>query len=166
MPVEMIEIVSDRGDVIGIAPRSIVHGNPTLLHRVAHVMVLDKDGRILLQRRAMTKDVAPGRWDTSVGGHVDPGEEDVDAALREMREELGVACEPEFLYSYVHSNRYETELVSTYRCTHEGPFTFNPEEIDEVRFWAVEEIRSALGGEALSDNFKHEFGSYLAHIKK
>ncbi len=164
MSVERIEIVNDKSEVIGIAPRSVVHGNPTLMHRVAHVLVLDKAGRILLQRRSMSKDVAPGRWDTSVGGHVDPGEEVIEAALREMSEELGVACEPEFIYSYVHSNRYETELVSTYRCTREGPFNFSAEEIDEVRFWDVAEIEATLDGETLSDNFKHEFRSYLAYI--
>ena len=136
------------------------------MHRVVHVLVLDRGGRILLQRRAMSKDVAPGRWDTSVGGHVDPGENLIEAALREMREELGVVCEPEFLYSYVHSNRYETELVSTYRCTHEGPFNFSAEEIDEVRSWGIAEIEAALQDETLSDNFKHEFRSYLAHVVK
>lgn len=167
MSEEILDIVNHIGEVIGRAPRSVVHGNPLLAHRVVHVLVLDGTrGRILLQKRSMLKDVAPGRWDTSVGGHMNPGEELIEAALREMEEELGVVCEPEFLYSYTHSNRYETELVSTYACVHEGEFTFNRDEIDEVRFWDIDEIQAAIDTDVLSDNFKHEFQTYLAHTER
>ncbi len=161
---EFIEIVDTEGKVMGVAPRSEVHGNPSLMHRVVHVLVFNARGELLLQKRAMTKDVAPGRWDTSVGGHVDPGETLEEAARRELHEELGVEAEPEFLYSYVHSNDYETELVYTYWCLHDGPFEFNREEIDHVRFWPLSEIRAnmkGMEGSVLSDNFKHEISTYL-----
>jgi isopentenyl-diphosphate delta-isomerase type 1 len=162
MEEELIEIVNDRGDILGVVPRSEVHGNPSLMHRVVHVLVFNGKGQLLLQKRSMDKDVAPGRWDTSVGGHVDPGETLEDAAKRELLEELGVTGEPKFLYTYTHANEYETELVYTYYCVHEGPFEFNAEEIDAVRFWSVEEINAAMEGAVLSDNFKHEIATYLA----
>ena len=152
--------------MIGCAPRSEVHGNPSLMHRVVHVLVLNKRREILLQRRSPNKDVAPGRWDTSVGGHVGVGEGLVLSSKREMQEELGVipAGPLEFLYSYIHSNSYETELVSTFSCIHEEGFSFNPEEIDEIRFWSFDEIREVIGKEILSDNFEHEFRTYLNHL--
>ncbi len=162
MSEEYLEIVDIRGEVIGTAPRSEIHGNPSLMHRVVHVLVFNRNGGILLQKRSMEKDVAPGRWDTSVGGHVDPKESLAEAALREMAEELGHEGELQFLYSYTHSNPYETELVHTYRCAGEGPFRFDPVEIDEVRFWSMEEIKAALGTGILSDNFEHEIETYLA----
>lgn len=159
---ELLEIVDTNGNVVGIAPRSVVHGNPSLIHRVVHVLVFDGKGRLLLQKRSMAKDVAPGRWDTSVGGHVDPGEEIVEAAGRELAEELGVENkELKFLYSYMHSNSYETELVYTYSCVREDGFAFNKEEIDEIRFWDISEIKSTIGLGVLSDNFEHEFANYL-----
>lgn len=161
MPEEMLEIVDHEGNVVRVAPRSEVHGDPSLMHRVVHVLVFNSEGHLFLQQRSMTKDVAPGRWDTSVGGHVDPGESLVEAALREMEEELGISPDIEFLYSYVHSNDYETEQVHTFRCTHDGPVTFNKDEIDAVRPWSMDEIRKALGNGALSDNFEHEFNTYL-----
>ena len=76
--------------------------DPSLLHKVVHVLVFNDAGNLLLQKRSMNKDVAPGKWDTSVGGHVSPGEDLKTAALREMKEELGVIPEDiEPLYSYI-----------------------------------------------------------------
>jgi isopentenyldiphosphate isomerase len=149
----MLEVVDHKGNVVRVAPRSVVHGDPSLMHRVVHVLVFNSDEDLFLQQRSMSKDVAPGKWDTSVGGHVDPGESLEEAALREMGEELGIDPELEFLYSYVHSNDYETEQVHTFRCTHDGPLTFNKEEIDAVRPWSLDEIQKSLGNGALSDNF-------------
>lgn len=162
MSEEMIEVVDSEGNVISIARRSEVHGNPALMHRVVHVLVFGSDGRLYLQKRSMNKDVAPGLWDTSVGGHVDPGEALPVAAMREMKEELGVECEPEYLYTYVHSNDYETEQVHTFRCTHDGPFSFNVEEIDELRAWSLSEIEAQVQSGTLSHNFIHEINTYVS----
>ena len=164
---EQVEIVNEKGEVIGLAPRAEVHSNPSLMHRVVHVLVFDPGGKLLLQRRSLTKDVAPGKWDTSVGGHVGIGEELSLAAAREMQEELGISdCDMEYLYSYVHWGRNETELVSTYRCIYNGDIPFNKNEIDEVRFWSLEEIKSAMGKEILSAHFEDEFRTYLGHTPR
>ena len=162
-PEEQLEIVNEEGEIIGLAPRSVIHGNPALIHRVVHVLVFGTDGKLLLQKRSMNKDVAPGKWDTSVGGHVGAGEELSLSARREMEEELGITgAELHFLYSYTHTNPYETELVTTCRCLYSGEIAFNREEVDEVRFWRLEEIREVMGRGILSDNFEHEFRMYLS----
>ncbi|MDA8168352.1 MAG: NUDIX domain-containing protein [Nitrospiraceae bacterium] len=161
MAEELLEIVNERGDVLGIALRSEIHGNPSLIHRVVHVLVFNSKGELLLQKRSMDKDVAAGKWDTSVGGHVDPGEAPELAARREMLEELGVEADIRFLYSYIHSNPYETELVNTYHALCSDGFRFNAEEIDELRFWSIGDIKTALGNGMLSDNFEHEIKTYL-----
>ncbi|RJQ50020.1 MAG: NUDIX domain-containing protein [Nitrospiraceae bacterium] len=161
---ELLEVINEHGDVINILPRSVIHGNPSFMHRVAHVLVFDQTGDLLLQKRSLNKDVAPGKWDTSVGGHVNPGETLLDAARRETAEELGLSqCEPEFIYSYVHSNPYETELVFTHSCVCFGEISFNREEIDEVRYWSTRDILQSLGTGVFSDNFEHEIKMYLKY---
>ena len=162
---EQLEIVNEKGEVISLAPRSVIHGNPALLHRVVHVLVFDRKGDLLLQKRSMNKDVAPGKWDTSVGGHVGVGETLLVSAKRETEEELGIT-DPELarLHSYIHRNPFETELVTTYRCTFDGNINalpFNREEIDEIRFWSADEIEKAIGKQIFSDNFEDEYRRYL-----
>ena len=79
-----------------------------------------------------------------------------------MEEELGISeCSPEFLYSYIHTNPYETELAYTYSCVYDGKISFNKEEIDEVRLWKINEIKNHLGRNIFSDNFEHEISTYL-----
>jgi len=161
---EMLEVVNEKGEILGTLPRSEIHGNPSLIHRVVHVLVFNSKGELLLQKRSMNKDVAPGKWDTSVGGHINSGESLDEAVKREMQEELGItSCEPEFLYTYIHTNSYESELVYTYTCVHDGELHFNKDEIDQVRPWTLDEIKQNMGENIFSDNFEHEIERYLKY---
>ncbi len=159
---ELLAVVNSKGKIIKYLPRSEVHGNPSLMHRVVHVLVFNSKRELLLQKRSMNKDVAPGKWDTSVGGHVNSDETLDEAVKREMEEELGItSCSLEFLYTYIHSNEYETELVFTYSCPHDGEINFQEDEIVEVRPWSMEEIKRNIGNGILSDNFEHEIQTYI-----
>lgn len=88
---ERLEVFDKSGTVVGIANRAVVHGNPSRIHRVVHVLLFNNKGQLLLQKRAKTKDVAPGKWDSLVGGHVHPDESILDAVHREITEELGIS---------------------------------------------------------------------------
>ena len=57
---------------------------------VVHVIIIDNDGRMLIQRRHPEKDSWPGAWDVTVGGWVDSGETSLQAGERELMEELGI----------------------------------------------------------------------------
>lgn len=155
---EEFEIVDEQDRVIGRAPRRLCHGDPRLVHRVAHVLVFARDGRLLLQKRAPHKDVQPGKWDTSVGGHLDIGESYLQAAYRELTEELGVSGIPlTYLYASRIRNAIESENVATYLACCDGPFRFSSVEIDAVRFWSAAEIETALGSGVLTPNFEEEW---------
>jgi isopentenyldiphosphate isomerase len=159
---EILEVVDNNGKVQMLAKRSEIHGNPSLIHRVVHVLVFDKEDRLLLQKRSQNKDIAPGKWDTSVGGHVNPMEDILDAAKREMKEELGITeCELCFLYSYLFSNHIESELVSTFSCEYNSKFFFNKEEIEEIAFWDIKKIRANLGKNIFSAHFEKDISTYF-----
>jgi len=159
---EIFDIVDDHDRVIGQAARSACHGNPALVHRVAHVLVFNSRDEMLLQKRSLNKDVQPGKWDTSVGGHLDPGETYLEAAKREFQEELGVAGVPlTFLYHSRIRNSFESENVASYLARYDGPIAFAESEIQEVRFWSAEAIKEALGSGIFTPNFEQEWAMYL-----
>ena len=160
---EWLPLVDAEGRTIGKARRREVHGNPELLHPVVHCLVRDSSGSLLLQLRSLSKDVQPGRWDTSVGGHVGLDESVEVALLREIHEELGVLVDlsqTAFLHKYVMTNSIESELVYTYVMIHAGPFVPEAQEIDELRFWSMPEIDAALGTSVFTPNFEDEFRRY------
>lgn len=89
--VECLEITDERDRPLMVMPIAQARRQP-LRHRVVLVMLYDAEGRIYLQKRAANKRLYPGRWDLSATGHVLAGESREDAALRELREELGIAA--------------------------------------------------------------------------
>jgi isopentenyldiphosphate isomerase len=155
---ERFEIVDEQDRVVGTAPRRTCHGNPALVHRTAHVVVVSHDGRILLQKRSLTKDIQPGKWDTAVGGHLQLGESYEEAARRELAEEIGIAAtEPLQLWFDARiRNRVESENVRVFGLRHEGPFVPQAGEVDALRFWSPAEVQAALGTGAFTPNLEAE----------
>jgi isopentenyldiphosphate isomerase len=160
---EMLTLVTDSDEILGPIPRSRVHGYPELIHRSVHVMVISPGGRLLLQKRSLRKDVQPGKWDTSVGGHVGFGQSYEEAARREAEEELGLRPDTlTFLYPSRIRNAVESENIHTFLHISAGPFRPEPGEIDELRFWTKAEISAGLGTGVFTSNFEEEFALFLA----
>ena len=157
---EYFDIYDEAGNRIGRALRSECHGNPALLHHTSHVVIFHPDGeRLLLQKRSKNKDIQPGKWDTAVGGHVDCGEDYLTAARRELREELGVSEFPgelRYLFDSKIRNSIESEDVRVYGLTFAGPFRFQTEEIDEIRFWTKEELADLENRKLFTPNLVSE----------
>lgn len=157
----MLTLVTEDDRILGPVPRRLVHGNPALVHRSVHVLVVGGGG-LLLQKRSLSKDTQPGKWDTSVGGHVGFGQSYEEAARREAAEELGLVLDRmEYLYDSRIRNAVESENIRTYLHRSDGPFRPDPGEIDAVRFWTREEIRLDLGTGIFTPNFEEEFALFL-----
>jgi len=156
---ELFPIVDEDGNTIGEAPRSVCHdGVSKLLHPVVHLHIFNSKGELYLQKRAMTKDIQPGKWDTSVGGHVSPGESVGEALKREADEELGLKkFESRFLGRYVWESPRERELVNSFSTVTDDIPLVNKEEIEEGRFWTIEDINKNTGKDVFTPNFENEF---------
>jgi len=164
---EWFDLIDLQRNTIGQAPRSVCHQNPGLIHRAVHVLVFDHQHHLFLQKRSEHKDVQPNKWDTSVGGHLNPGEKPIDGATREMREELGISNQvltP--AYEYVWRSEIETEWITAFAITYEGPFKLDQGEIAEGRFWSPDEIRSKLTDGIFTPQFVNEFSKMTEWLNK
>ena len=158
MKEELFPLVNEMGETIGKATRKECHSGSKQLHPVIHLHIFNDAGELYLQKRSMTKDIQPGKWDTAVGGHIDYGETVEEALRREVREELGItAFTPQFITRYVFESAIEKELVNTFRTIYNGEIKPDTEELDGGRFWSLEEIKSNLGQNVFTPNFEQEF---------
>jgi isopentenyldiphosphate isomerase len=156
---EIFPVVDEDGNTIGEAPRSVCHdGKSKLLHPVVHLHLFNSKGELFLQKRVMTKDIQPGKWDTSVGGHVGVGESVEEALARESLEELGLKnFNAKFIEKYTWESEVERELVNSfYTISDDVPVT-DPGEIEEGKFWTMNEIKENLDKDVFTPNFENEF---------
>jgi isopentenyldiphosphate isomerase len=116
-----------------------------------HVIVKDQEGNVLLQKRSGTVATNPNRWDVSVGGHVDEGEEYIVAARRELEEELGLKNRElveagDFYTDTAIDNIVLKRFVKVYTTTirHDTPITFPPDEVLAVKWMSAADIEQFI----------------------
>ena len=159
---EMLPVVEPSGLVIGQMARSYAHSGSFLLHPVVHLHIIDRFGRVYLQKRAASKKLYPGRWDTAVGGHIEYGESISEALMREAREELNFYdFNPVFLDSYEYRSGTELELICAFVCV--GNFKIEPHniEVDQGRFFTDREIKES-DQDLFTPNFLSEYERFKA----
>ena len=114
-PMELFDILNPDGSKTGIVRERVVAHREGSLHATVHMWIVrpnEKSGYdVLLQKRSQTKDSNPGSYDISSAGHVDAGDEILESAIRELKEELDIEAKPEELhYIGVHYGAFEAEF--------------------------------------------------------
>ena len=133
-------MVDENDKVIGTELRSVVH-EKSLLHRAVHILVFNKAGELLLQKRSAWKDRELSKWDSSAAGHLEPGESYADGAARETAEELGIRCELTPIGKIRACSNTGQEFVEVFTARHDGPFILPPSEIQDADFFPTSVIK-------------------------
>lgn len=147
---ELLAIVDEHDQVIGSKTRREIH-HEGLRHRAVHILVFDLSGHVCLQKRSLNKDVNPGAWDTSAAGHVDFGESYEIAAVRELREELGISS----IESLISIGRLDAceqtgwEFVQVFAIKAKRDLSPAPEEIEMLKWVSLAELDRLLDDDAV-----------------
>lgn len=143
---ERVVIVDADNRPVEVVPRSAMRAEG-LCHRVTGIFVIDRCGRLFVQRRTETKDVYPGMLDLCAGGVVVAGESYEECAEREAAEELGIVDTPLTpVFDSYFCDRGEgggppvQNWCRVFICRHDGPFTLQPEEVASGEFVAIADI--------------------------
>ncbi|MDE7297878.1 MAG: NUDIX domain-containing protein [Lachnospiraceae bacterium] len=155
---ELFDLLDENGcPTGGIKERELVHQEGDL-HRTAHVWIARRSREtggweILLQKRSAVKDAFPGCYDISSAGHITAGKDYLESAMRELREELGLAVKAEELREvgmhrgYVETEFYgrpfkNNELARVYVLVRDldiALLTLQESEVESVRWQPLEE---------------------------
>ena len=86
---ESVEIVDKQNRRLCVLPFSEVR-RQSLCHRAVLVLIFNPGNKVYLRKRSPQKKLYPGRLDLSITGRVLVGESREEAAIRALREELGI----------------------------------------------------------------------------
>lgn len=147
---ELIQIVDEHDQPISAAtkPEAWKEG---LIHRVVRILVEDKEGRLLLQKRSATMQLYPNCWDQSASGHVDAGEEYDVAAARELAEEVGLRDVPlQEIGYYFWEGNFEWRKLRRFNKVYKvvvpssTNFTNEEAEVAKVQWFTQEELKDLV----------------------
>ena len=119
---------------------------------------MDTKGRILLLHRETAKRV---QWETP-GGKVEPGESEKQAAVREVKEKLGVDVKISKVLGRKRFLEEETTMEYVWmkaKIVKGDPQILEPDKFDEFKYFDWEELKGMQG--ELSLNTMNLVGEYF-----
>ncbi len=159
---ELVALVDADDRDIGVAPKLQAHREGRL-HRAMSVIIVNRAGETLLQRRALAKYHSGGLWTNACCSHPRPGETPRAAATRRLREELGIACALSPLFTTLYRARVgdliEHELVHVFGGRHDGPATPDPAEVAEIEWRGLDALADDI--EARPERYTVWFAKYM-----
>jgi isopentenyldiphosphate isomerase len=146
-PDELLYSVDEHNNPIKPQPRRLSH-KIGIWHRSCHIWIVNSQKEILCQQRSLLKDSNPGLWEPFFGGHLAPKQEYTDAAVCEVREELGLditANDLQFFKEYRYTPG--TEFQGIFILHWDGNVTslhLEPDEVEQAAWKSIEEIESQV----------------------
>ena len=120
-------------------------------HRTAHIWIINENKELLLQKRSANKKSHPNCWDISGAGHIRTGEDVLDGAIRELKEELGVIAKKNDLQfiatikSTKNPKNKEFQYVYLLKCNNKiEDYVFEDNEVSEVKYVSYEKLEKMV----------------------
>jgi isopentenyldiphosphate isomerase len=167
---EVVDVVDDHDLVVGSA--TLAHClSEGLLHRAVAVLVVRTNGSILLQRRSKQDRWQPGLWTLSCTGHVKRGEAYREAAVRELKEELGLRTPlrnsgKHKLPPITQDRLTEHEWIALFFAVTDAEVAIDRDELEAVKEVGPAELKGLLRGGPLTPDAKVLLRDYLSSMEE
>ena len=170
MGTDQVILVNEKDEQIGLMEKIEAH-EKALLHRAFSVFIFNKEGKLMLQQRALTKYHTPGLWTNTCCSHQREGESNIEAGKRRLMEEMGFSTDLKDTISFIYKapfqnglteHEYDHILVGQYD---EDPNP-NPDEVNAWKWVSLEEVKEDMkvNPEVYTEWFKIIFDKYYNHI--
>lgn len=128
---------------------TMVRGTPEpsgFYRMVVHICIFGDDGKMLIQRRQDNKHGWSGMWDFTVGGSAVTGDSSRQAAVREVREEIGIDISGDGLRRVltVQTENVFDDIYTVNKNVDMSDIILQAEEVAEVKWADIGEIFSMI----------------------
>ncbi|MBT3543223.1 MAG: isopentenyl-diphosphate Delta-isomerase [Flavobacteriaceae bacterium] len=171
MKEEEVILVDVNDTPVGTMPKMEAH-EKAILHRAFSVFILNKEGQLMLQQRALHKYHSPGLWTNTCCSHQRMGETNLEAGARRLQEEMGFETPLEELFSFIYKAPFdngltEHELDHVLLGHHNAVPEINTEEVASWKWMDLDQVAKEII--TMPDQytvwFKIIFDSFYKHIK-
>lgn len=171
MKEEEVILVDVNDTPVGTMPKMEVH-EKAILHRAFSVFILNKEGQLMLQQRALHKYHSPGLWTNTCCSHQRMGETNLEAGARRLQEEMGFETPLEELFSFIYKAPFdngltEHELDHVLLGHHNAVPEINTEEVASWKWMDLDQVAKEII--TMPDQytvwFKIIFDRFYKHIK-
>ncbi len=107
---EKVILVDENDNEVGTMEKMEAH-RKSALHRAISVFIVNSNGEWLLQRRAQSKYHSPGLWTNTCCSHPFPGETNLDAAWRRLKEEMGMETGLKKIFHFIYKAELDNSLT-------------------------------------------------------
>ncbi len=153
---ELIDILDSKGNKTGESCSMKEVHDKGLIHKSVHVWILNSKNELLIQKREKNRLAYPLYWDISASGHISAGQTSLEAAQREVKEELGLSIHSSsfiFLFTLeeqivLNNGAYiNNEFQDVYLVKYDLAITdikLLDGEVEEVKFISIDEFREMI----------------------
>ena len=141
---EMVKALNKYGEETGVIIEKLKAHKEGVCHGISAVAIINAEGKVLLQKRALTKRDEPGKWDLSAAGHISADDTAEEAAIRETIEEIGIKitkADLQQIDTYLFEKYEENKKISHYtylfivrKDIDKDKIVMQKSEVGEVKF--------------------------------
>jgi isopentenyldiphosphate isomerase len=153
---EYLDIVNDKDIIIGKDTRENIF-KKGLGHsvRVVNIFLFNSRGELLIPKRSKNKKLFPCRFDFSCGEHVISGEDYGSAAVRGLKEELGLSNIKLLELGKLTPKNGANCFMKVFKILYNGKIRYDHKGIESIKFYSLEEVRKMLN--KIPEKFKPDF---------
>lgn len=146
---DQLILVDEEDKVLGHESKARCHDGAGIRHRAFSVFLFNPKGQVLIHKRAKGKRLWGDYWSNSCCSHPRRGEVIAEAAVRRVKEELGVDAEPQELYKFEYQAHFgeagsEWELCSVLIGACSESIAPDPEEVADHEWLSPENVDAMI----------------------
>ena len=137
---EQVILVDEQDNEIGLMEKIEAH-RQALLHRAFSIFIFNSKGEMLLQQRSLKKYHCGGMWTNACCSHPRANERNLDAAIRRLKEEMGIETSLEKIFDFTYKAEFDNGLTEhefdhVFVGYYDGALDVDYDEVEEL-VWAT-----------------------------